>query len=72
MAITQDGRELNITTPLEKDFLLLQSLNASENLSELFRYELELLHEETADGYEPTPVDVQKILGQPVTVRLEG
>lgn len=71
MAITQDGRELSITTPLEKDFLLLQSLNASENLSELFRYELELLHEETAEGHEPTPVDVQKILGKPITIRLE-
>ncbi|MEP6923189.1 MAG: type VI secretion system tip protein TssI/VgrG, partial [Pyrinomonadaceae bacterium] len=71
MATTQDGRELSITTPLGKDFLLLQSLQASENLSQLFRYELELYHEEIKEGYEPTSVDEQKILGNTITIRLE-
>ena len=71
MAITQDRRQLSITTPLGKDYLLLQSLRASESLSQLFRYELELRHEETEVTYEPTVVDEKKILGKPVTIRLE-
>ena len=71
MAITQDRRQLSITTPLGKDVLLLQSLRASESLSQLFRYELELRHEETEVTYEPMVVDEQKIIGKPVTIRLE-
>ncbi len=71
MAITQDRRQLSITTPLGKDFLLLQSLRASESLSQLFRYELELRHEETEVTYKPTMVDEQDILGKPIAIRLE-
>src|SRR5215213_1790516 len=69
--ITQDKRQLNITTPLGKDFLLIQRLRASEGISRLFRYEMELWREEDAAGLEPTVVDPKKILGQPVSIRLE-
>ncbi|HEX9963208.1 MAG TPA: type VI secretion system tip protein TssI/VgrG [Pyrinomonadaceae bacterium] len=68
MATTQDGRLLSISTPLGKDFLLLKRMKASEGLSELFRIDVELLHEETGEGFEATPVDVEKILGKSVTL----
>lgn len=71
MAITQEDRELKLTTPLGDDFLLIQRMVAHEGLSQLFRYEMELLHEETEPGDEPTMVDPQDIIGQPVTVRIQ-
>lgn len=67
---TQDGRLLSISTPLGKDFLLLNRLMANEGLSSLFSVEVELLHEENKAGYQPTMVDVQSILGQAVTIAL--
>ncbi len=71
MATTQDKRLLKITTPLGKDFLLINKLTASESLSKLFSFEVELLHDEDTAGYEPTVVDVQRILGQNVSISLE-
>ncbi|MDQ3800747.1 MAG: type VI secretion system tip protein VgrG, partial [Acidobacteriota bacterium] len=68
MAMTQDGRLLSISTPLGKDFLLLKRIKATEGLSELFRIDVELVHEETSEGFESTPVDVQRILGQSVSI----
>lgn len=70
MATTQDNRLLSISTPLGKDFLLLKRMKASEELSGLFRIDVELLHEETSEGFEATPVDVQKILGQSVSIAI--
>lgn len=67
---TQENRLLKITTPLDDDFLLLNTLEGSEAISELFSFKLELLHEEK-DGWEvPELIDEKKILGQPVSVRL--
>ncbi len=71
MATTQDKRLLSITTPLGKDFLLINKLTANESLSKLFSYEVELLHDEDEPGYEPTVVDVQKLLGKNVSIVLE-
>ncbi len=59
---------MNIATPLGEDFLLINRFNASEGISELFRYDIELLHEEVDPSYTPTVVDPKKILGQAVTV----
>lgn len=71
MATTQDKRLLKITTPLGKDFLLLNKLTANEALSKLFSFEVELLHDEDAAGYEPTIVDPQRIVGKSVSIDLE-
>ena len=68
---TQDDRLLSITTPLGKDFLLINRLTANEGLSQLFSYEVELLHEENDPGYTPTPVDVKSLLGQGVVISIE-
>jgi type VI secretion system secreted protein VgrG len=70
MATTQDKRLMQIFTPLGKDFLLINKLSASEGLSELFSFEVELLHEEAEPGYAPTVVDANSLLGQSVTVAL--
>ncbi len=70
MATTQDKRLLKITTPLGKDFLLINKLTANEALSKLFSYDIELLHDEESPGYEPTIVDAQNLLGQNVSVAL--
>ena len=61
---------MQIFTPLGKDFLLINKLSASEGLSELFSFEVELLHEEDEEGYAPTLIDAHALLGQSVTVRI--
>ena len=68
---TQDKRLLSISTPLGKDFLLINRFTANEGLSSLFSFEAELLHEENDPGFTPTPVDVKSILGKAVTVSIE-
>ncbi len=70
MPISQDDRLLQIATPLGKDFLLLNKFQAQEGISSLFRFELDLLHEETEASAKPTIVDVTQILGQPMLVSL--
>ncbi|MGC2236676.1 MAG: type VI secretion system tip protein TssI/VgrG [Pyrinomonadaceae bacterium] len=71
MATTQDGRLMKIYSPLGKDFLLVNKLSASEGLSQLFSFEVELLHEEDKVGFAPTVVKASSILGQAVTVTVE-
>jgi type VI secretion system secreted protein VgrG len=61
---------MNISTPLGEDYLLINKLSASEALSDLFRIDVELLHEEKEAGSEPTLVDIQKILGKAVVITI--
>lgn len=68
MSTTQENRLLKITTPLGEDFLLLNRLTATEEISSLFSYEVEVLHEEDEPGYEATTIDVKKLLGKEVSV----
>lgn len=71
MPTTQEGRLLKLTTPLANDFLLIKRLRSHEGLSQLFRFDLELLHEETEEGSQPTLVDPQRILGQQFVISVE-
>ncbi len=59
---------MKLATPLGGEFLLIERLRAHEGLSQLFRYELELLHEEPEEGSAPTPIDPQRMLGQAMSV----
>jgi type VI secretion system secreted protein VgrG len=69
MSATQAGRMMQIMTPFEEDFLLINKLEGEESLSKLFSFELELLHDEGEDsGHDPTVISVEKILGQEVEV----
>src|SRR5438876_516879 len=64
MAYTQDNRFISIDTPLGKDVLLLQRFSGEEGLSRLFRFDLELLSEESSISFE-------KIVGRRVSLRVE-
>ena len=70
MATTQDKRLLAIYTPLAKDFLLLNRITATEGLSQLFSFEVELLHEEEQAGFAPTIVDPTTLIGKAVTIAI--
>ena len=65
---TQDERLLQLSTPLGKDFLLIDRMRCVEGINSLFQIELELLHEEQVEGFEPTYVDPQRLLGNPMTL----
>lgn len=71
MPTTQEGRLLKLTTPLGEDVLLIKKLRASEGLNRLFQFEIDILHDhETEMSDEPMIADVEKLLGQPMTVRV--
>jgi type VI secretion system secreted protein VgrG len=65
--INQSNRLLQIETPLGPDVLLLSGLSGREEMSRLFRYDLELLSEKT-------DITAKDLLGQKVTctVRVAG
>ncbi len=64
MPFTQTDRLIRIDTPLGDDVLLLRGFSGEEGLSQLFRFELDLLTEGPA-------IDFGAIIGQPVTIRVE-
>ena len=65
---SQAERLLRIKTSFEDDFFLINGLTATEGISELFKLEVELLHEESAAWPECDPIDPKRILGQPVSI----
>jgi len=71
MATTQKNRLLRILTPLDEDFLLINRLSATEEISTLFSFEVELVHEETVPGFEATEIAAESILGQSATIQIE-
>lgn len=70
MATKQRNRILNITTPLGPDKLLIETLKATEGISQLFSIEATLLQEETPGGTKPSPVDPKSILGKQVNIQV--
>ncbi len=70
MATTQQNRLLKILTPLSEDFLLLSRLSANEEISSLFSFEVELLHEEDEPGFKATEIAAESILGKAVTIQI--
>jgi type VI secretion system secreted protein VgrG len=69
MAAKQKERILQFSfPPLGQDFLLIEGLEGTEGLSQLFSFDLQLLHEETTEGTKPTFVDPKSILGKQVSV----
>lgn len=59
---SQAGRPLQITTPLDHDSVLVEKLSGHESISELFRFQLDLLAEQA--------LPFERLLGQPATVKL--
>lgn len=72
MATTQDGRLMSISTPLGKDYLLVNRFTAHEGLSQLFSIDVELLHEENEVSFTPTNVDPKSLLGQAVSIYISA
>jgi type VI secretion system secreted protein VgrG len=60
---TQKDRILELETPLGKDVLLLETLNGTEGISQLFRFNLEMLSTKNSIAY-------NQILGQKVTISI--
>ena len=61
---TQANRALKIETSLGEDKLLLRAVSGQEAVSQLFRFQLDLLSEDDS-------LKLDDIVGMPVTVRLE-
>src|SRR5262249_26770512 len=61
MPYTQSGRMISVTTPLDTDVLLLVGLRGREAISELFRFQLDLVSEK------PGSVHFDSLLGKAVT-----
>ena len=70
MATTQDERLMSITTPLGKDYLLLNRFRVDEEISQLYTIEAELLHEEMESSFNPTVIDPKQMLGKPVVIQV--
>ncbi len=64
MAATQIHRIASVTTTLGEDVLLLYRMSGSEQFSQLFSYELELLSEKNT-------INLKDLLGTSMTVKLE-
>lgn len=60
---SQENRYLSVTTPLGDDVLLLSAVRGTERLSDLFRFELEMVSEES-------DIDFSAIIGETVTVKI--
>ena len=61
---TQANRALKIDTPLGADALMLREISGQEAISELFRYQLDLVSEDEA-------LDLEALLGKAVTVHIQ-
>lgn len=64
LGFTQTGRALKIDTPLGADKLLLQTLSGNEAISQLFRFQLDLISEDDS-------IKFDGIVGKNVTLHLE-
>jgi type VI secretion system secreted protein VgrG len=64
MAVTQKNRKIQVITSLGEDALLFYRMHGREGLSEPFEYRVELVSEDRA-------IDPQKILGEPIAIRLQ-
>ncbi len=64
MPFTQENRLIALDTPLGKDALLLQGLHGREGISQLFKFDLDLLSEKNN-------IQFKDIVGQQVTIRVQ-
>ena len=64
MALTQAQRSIGLVSPLGDDVLLFRRMTATEQLSRLFEYELDLLSENH-------DIKLEDVLGRTMTIRLD-
>jgi type VI secretion system secreted protein VgrG len=63
-SFTSEHRICSLTSPLEKDALLLRGLRGGDGISKLFRFELDLVSENSE-------IDFDTIIGKPVCITAE-
>ena len=63
--LTQTGRVAELTTPLGKDVLVMQSFSGIEGLGELFEFHIDALSEQL-------DIDFDKALGRSCTIKLKA
>lgn len=61
---TQDNLLFTVLTPLGKDKLLFKSLQGTEQLSDLFHFQIEMLSQSST-------IDFNDIINQPITIQVE-
>ncbi len=66
MPFQDDQRPIQFTTPLGQYKLLVSNFRGREAVSELFRFQIDAVTEET------DPIQFENLLGQTVTVTIEG
>ncbi len=64
MALTQDDLDINLTTPLGKDKLIIKRFSGEEKVSGLFRFYLEMISDANDLSFE-------KIVGKNITVTMK-
>ena len=64
--LTQAQRLMVLDTPLDPDLLLISSFTASEAISSLFRYEIEMV----AERSKAAAVKAKDLIGEKFTVHL--
>ncbi len=64
--MSENNRNVSVTTPLGDDELIFSRLTGSEEMGRLFEFEIELIRE-----YEKGAVDATKLLGKEMTVELD-
>lgn len=64
IGFTQTGRALRIDTPLGEDVLLLRAVSGHEAISQLFRFQLDLLSEDDS-------INLEALLGKNVTIYVQ-
>jgi type VI secretion system secreted protein VgrG len=67
---TQKGRILAIQTKMGEDFFLLNKVEGTEGISQLYTLDLEILHDSEKQINTPYLPDINSVLGQAATISL--
>ena len=69
MALSQEGRLLNFTTSsFSNEEVVIHRLRATEGMSQLFTFELDLIHDEEEAGFEAFQISPDQVLNKPMSV----
>ena len=67
---TQKGRILSIQTSMGEDFFLLNKVEGTEGISQLYSLDIEILHDSEKQINTPHKPDINSVLGQAATISL--
>ncbi|MEJ7848696.1 MAG: type VI secretion system tip protein TssI/VgrG [Pyrinomonadaceae bacterium] len=68
---TQKDRLLSLSTTLDYDYLLIKNFRYTEGLSELFRLEMSVLHDDGVEYAPPTWINPADLIGKPMCLTAE-